>query len=58
MSLKLRLPAPASAAAELADAITAHEAAKPIGFALSYQATREQVYTGELPPGFVPNTSV
>lgn len=34
------------------------ELAKPIGFALSYQATREQRYTGELPPGFVPKTSV
>ena len=29
------------------------ELARPIGFALSYQATREQRYTGELPPGFV-----
>jgi citrate synthase len=27
------------------------ELAKPIGFALSYQATREQRYTGELPLG-------
>ena len=27
------------------------ELARPIGFALSYQATREQRYTGELPPG-------
>jgi citrate synthase len=27
------------------------ELAKPIGFALSYQATREQRYTGTLPPG-------
>jgi citrate synthase len=34
------------------------ELVRPIGFALSYQATREQVYTGELPPGFVPKTSV
>ena len=34
------------------------ELSKPIGFALSYQATREQRYTGELPPGFVPKTSV
>jgi citrate synthase len=34
------------------------ELGKPIGFALSYQATREQRYTGELPPGFVPKTSV
>ena len=33
------------------------ELAKPIGFALSYQATREQRYTGALPPGFVPKTS-
>ena len=30
------------------------ELARPIGFALSYQATREQQYTGELPPGFMP----
>jgi citrate synthase len=28
-----------------------------IGFALSYQATREQRYTGELPPGFTPKTA-
>jgi citrate synthase len=34
------------------------ELERSIGFALSYQATREQVYTGELPPGFVPKTSV
>ena len=34
------------------------ELSKPIGFALSYQATREQRYTGELPPGFTPKTSV
>ena len=34
------------------------ELARPIGFALSYQATREQRYTGELPPGFTPNTAV
>jgi citrate synthase len=27
----------------------------PIGFALSYQATREQEYTGSLPEGFVPD---
>jgi citrate synthase len=27
------------------------EAQQPIGFALSYQATREAEYTGELPPG-------
>lgn len=27
------------------------ELARPIGFALAYQATREQRYTGELPPG-------
>lgn len=31
------------------------EAEKPIGFALSYQATREVVYEGEAPPGFVPS---
>jgi citrate synthase len=30
------------------------ELARPIGFALSYQATREQRYTGVLPPGFTP----
>lgn len=30
----------------------AEEAVNPIGFALSYQATREVVYQGELPPGF------
>lgn len=29
------------------------EATQPIGFALSYQATRELEYTGEVPPGFV-----
>jgi citrate synthase len=34
------------------------ELSHPIGFALSYQATREQHYTGELPPGFTPKTSV
>jgi citrate synthase len=28
------------------------EAQHPIGFALSYQATRELEYTGEVPPGF------
>jgi citrate synthase len=28
------------------------EISQPIGFALSYQATREMVYDGELPPGF------
>ena len=28
------------------------EIGQPIGFALSYQATREMVYEGELPPGF------
>ena len=28
------------------------EISEPIGFALSYQATREQEYTGALPPGF------
>jgi citrate synthase len=33
------------------------ELSHPIGFALSYQATREQRYTGELPPGFTPKTS-
>jgi citrate synthase len=33
------------------------ELAKPIGFALSYQATREQVYTGQLPPGWTPKTA-
>ena len=32
------------------------ELGRPIGFALSYQATREQRYTGELPPGFTPKT--
>jgi hypothetical protein len=30
------------------------ELAHPIGFALSYQATREQRYTGELPHGWAP----
>jgi citrate synthase len=30
------------------------ELADPIGFALSYQAVREQEYTGALPAGFVP----
>lgn len=34
------------------------ELARPIGFALSYQATREQVYTGPVPEGFVPKTAV
>jgi citrate synthase len=34
------------------------ELSRPIGFALSYQATREQRYTGELPRGFTPKTSV
>jgi citrate synthase len=29
------------------------EATQPIGFALSYQATRELEYTGEVPPGFI-----
>jgi len=33
------------------------ELAQPIGFALSYQATREQRYTGALPPGFTPKTA-
>lgn len=33
------------------------ELSHPIGFALSYQATREQRYTGELPPGFTPHTA-
>jgi citrate synthase len=32
------------------------ELAKPIGFALSYQATREQRYTGALPEGWTPKT--
>jgi citrate synthase len=31
----------------------AEEAANPIGFALSYQATREYQYTGDVPEGFV-----
>jgi citrate synthase len=31
------------------------EVSKPIGFALSYQATREQRYTGALPPGVTLN---
>jgi len=30
------------------------EIATPIGFALSYQATREQQYTGEVPAGWAP----
>jgi citrate synthase len=30
------------------------ELARPIGFALSYQATREQRYTGDLPDGWTP----
>jgi citrate synthase len=34
------------------------ELSHPIGFALSYQATREQRYTGERPPGFTPKTAV
>ena len=34
------------------------ELGKPIGFALSYQATREQRYTGSLPAGFTPKTSL
>ena len=34
------------------------ELSRPIGFALSYQATRELRYTGELPPGFTPKTAV
>lgn len=29
------------------------ELSKPIGFALSYQATRNYVYDGEVPDGFV-----
>lgn len=33
------------------------ELAHPIGFALSYQATREQRYTGDAPPGFSPHTA-
>ncbi|HLU02588.1 MAG TPA: citryl-CoA lyase, partial [Advenella sp.] len=28
---------------------------KPIGFALSYQATRNYVYDGQLPDGFTPD---
>jgi len=32
------------------------ELAQPIGFALSYQATREQRYTGALPAGWTPKT--
>jgi len=36
----------------------AEELSHPIGFALSYQAAREQRYTGDLPPGFTPRTSV
>ena len=32
------------------------ELAQPIGFALSYQATREQVYTGEVPAGWSPKS--
>ena len=32
------------------------ELAKPIGFALSYQATREQRYSGDLPAGWTPKT--
>ena len=30
------------------------ELSVPIGFALSYQATREQQYTGEKPAGWTP----
>ncbi len=30
------------------------ELEQPIGFALSYQATLEQRYTGHVPAGFVP----
>jgi len=30
------------------------ELARPIGFALSYQATREQRYTGDRPAGWMP----
>jgi citrate synthase len=33
------------------------ELARPIGFALSYQATREQRYTGTLPPGVTLKTT-
>ena len=33
------------------------ELARPIGFALSYQATREQIYTGMLPPGVTLKTT-
>ena len=33
------------------------ELAQPIGFALSYQATREQRYTGALPPGVTLKTT-
>ena len=33
------------------------ELAHPIGFALSYQATREQRYTGALPEGWVTKTA-
>ena len=33
------------------------ELARPIGFALSYQATREQIYTGALPPGVTLKTT-
>lgn len=35
----------------------AEEAEKPIGFALSYQATRDVVYEGELPAGFQGKTA-
>jgi citrate synthase len=31
------------------------ELQKPIGFALSYQATRNYVYDGQAPDGFVPD---
>ena len=33
------------------------ELARPIGFALSYQATREQRYTGALPAGWTPKST-
>jgi citrate synthase len=34
------------------------ELARPIGFALSYQATREQRYTGKVPAGWTPKKPV
>jgi citrate synthase len=34
------------------------EFARPIGFALSYQAAHPQRYTGALPPGFTPKAAV